>query len=163
MMKCAVLPGIVCRDLENLSNSNILTFAFFLFFFFPFPSHHPICCRSLIVHSEAGQLNKDPSLCHISNATLCQASADCYWNDASSSSLGFGDDLWGPDYGMSVAAAAASCEPACFGQDKKLTECTNAKHATILCILGGAINLVMGILNFGFIVDFISYPVISGT
>ncbi|XP_044759531.1 sodium-independent sulfate anion transporter isoform X2 [Coccinella septempunctata] len=37
-----------------------------------------------------------------------------------------------------------------------------AEHATLLCLLTGAIQLLMGLFGFGFIIDFVSGPVASG-
>jgi MFS superfamily sulfate permease-like transporter len=35
-------------------------------------------------------------------------------------------------------------------------------NATLLCLFGGILNLVMGLLHLGFVIDFISYPVLTG-
>lgn len=36
------------------------------------------------------------------------------------------------------------------------------RNAVVLCLLGGTLNLIMGLLRLGFVIDFISYPVLTG-
>lgn len=102
---------------------------------------------SMIVYQQSGQLNKDPSKCHNFNVNECQTKLDpqafnhpyCFWDKK--------DDI---------------CHAACYEYDGDMKTCTNPIVAAKLCILAGALNLLMGLFQLGFIVDFISHPVISG-
>jgi len=78
---------------------------------------------------------------------------DCFWTGQKQ------DSAFGPELFDSVSG---TCEPYCYTQDPTLKACTNPINANILCILAGVLNLLMGLFGLGFIVDFISYPVLSG-
>jgi sodium-independent sulfate anion transporter 11 len=116
----------------------------------------PTAIMSLLVSKEAGTLNKNITQClEINQTGPCPTSGLnplCFWKNGTD----MGMDAFGPSY------SSGSCEPSCYGQDIKLTECTNANAAVMLTLMSGVINLALGMFNFGFIVDFISYPVISG-
>jgi len=107
----------------------------------------PTAIMSLITHNSAGQLANNDKLCvDILNSTKCADTTGCQYFHTN-------DHDW---------IKADGCHAVCYSQDVKLKECTDANAATILCLLGGVLNFLMGVFNFGFIVDFISYPVISG-
>jgi high affinity sulfate transporter 1 len=125
----------------------------------------PTAIMSLLVSKQSGELNKDPAKCEHFDYTHCMTNSMptaanqfvpvCWWENATK--LGMMNEDFGP-----YSQHAGHCQPSCYSQDPKLTECTYAENAVMLTLLSGLINLAMGVLGFGFIVDFISYPVISG-
>ena len=102
---------------------------------------------SLITHGSAGQLANSKTACaHIMNATQCTPAITgqtCDWYHANETLP------WGQVPANFFHGKPGGCEPLCFGQDEELKLCTNATNATILCLLGGLINLFMGVFSFG--------------
>jgi len=89
---------------------------------------------SLITHNSAGQLANNDKLCvDILNSTKCADTTGCQYFHTN-------DHDW---------IKADGCHAVCYSQDVKLKECTDANAATILCLLGGVLNFLMGVFNFG--------------
>eukprot|EP00036_Acanthoecidae_sp_10tr_P020877 CAMPEP_0206320262 /NCGR_PEP_ID=MMETSP0106_2-20121207/18220_1 /ASSEMBLY_ACC=CAM_ASM_000206 /TAXON_ID=81532 /ORGANISM="Acanthoeca-like sp., Strain 10tr" /LENGTH=595 /DNA_ID=CAMNT_0053752199 /DNA_START=132 /DNA_END=1919 /DNA_ORIENTATION=+ len=73
------------------------------------------------------------------------------------------DVTLGPTAIMSkITAENAETEHWC-GKGGDETDCDRVTHnAVLLCLFGGMLNLLMGLLHLGFVIDFISYPVLTG-
>lgn len=107
---------------------------------------------SLIVFNSAGQLGGTDVSQHcmttFHNATSCNGYRDSA--HPLNTPCGWDEDM-------------SQCTNACALQDPANSKlCTDPTVAAKLALLAGLVNLLMGLFKLGFIVDFISYPVISG-